>query len=414
VIAADPVAANTPVVARASARVCVLTAAHNPFDQRVFYKEAVSLAEAGYDVTLIAPARDEVRGTHRGVHIEPVPVPSSRRRRFALQRQLLRRARRLRADIYHLHDPELLPLGWLLRRFGHRVVYDVHENFAAAALTRQWVPRWLRRPLSRAVDVSERRIARRLSGVVGVVDEQQQRFGDCHFTTVRNFPRLEWFGPRPADAPADGAELVHVGSLSPERGSRFLLEILRELVTTHPRVRLNALGPFHTRADEELFHATVRDYGLQENVVWRTERMPYEELGRFIAGHRIGLIPGQASPKNLTPFVPTKLFEYLACGVPVVASALPSIVGFRQRGEWGVVADPACPATHAAAIARLLDEPAETRRLGEEGRRLVESMYNWETEAQNLLRLYAELLEDSSEHGSRKHGATPATRTIDR
>jgi len=79
--------------------------------------------------------------------------------------------------------------------------------------------------------------------VIWVVDEQQARFRECRFTAVYNFPRLKWFHPWPCpEAASQEAELIHVGSLSRERGSHFLLEVMRELHRTHPTVRLNALG----------------------------------------------------------------------------------------------------------------------------------------------------------------------------
>lgn len=375
----------------------MLTSVHHPFDQRVFYKEAVSLVEAGYDVTLVGPASADLRGDHRGVHLVPVPVPASRPQRIVGHRRVLAAARQARADVYHVHDPELLPLAWVLRRLGHRVIYDAHENYPAVALTRAWVPLWLRRPLAFAVDVAEGFLARRLDGVVGVVDDQGPRFRHPRFAAVRNYPRLEWFRPAldPAPGPpADGdqAELVHVGSLSRDRGARFLLEVMRQLQVSHPGVRLDALGPFHGLAEEAAFHTTLREFGLAQVVRCRTRWLPYDELGTFIGRHRIGLIPGQVSPKNLTPFVPTKLFEYLACGVPVVASDLPAIRTLRALGDWGLLADPSDPRAHALAIARLLDDPAEAAEMAVAGRTLVESMCNWESESGKLLSLYSQVL----------------------
>jgi glycosyltransferase involved in cell wall biosynthesis len=370
--------------------VCVLTSVHNPFDQRVFYKEAVSLARAGYQVTLIGPGPESLAGVHHGVRLLPLPPPTTRRRRLLFQVRLLRAARTLAAHVYHLHDPELLPMGCVLRLLGHRVIYDVHENYPAVALTRAWIPQCLRRPLSHVVDVTERTMACLLSGVVGVIEEQRPRFRHCLFASVRNYPRLEWFAPAPSAA---GAELVHVGSLSRDRGAHLLLEVMRQLRCSHPDVRLDTLGPFHTRAEEVAFHATVREFGLQEHVNCRTEYLPYDELGRFIGAHKIGLIPGQLSAKNLTPFVPTKLFEYLACGVPVVASSLPSIERLFEMGEWGILAAPDDPRAHAGAIAALLDDPGHARCLGTTGRQVVESLCNWETEAEKLLDLYHRLFD---------------------
>ena len=386
-------------------RVCVLTSVHQPFDQRIFYKEAVSLVEAGYEVTLVGPGHPACAGEHRGVRIRPLPVPTTRRDRLAFQARLLTAARRVGADIYHFHDPELLPLGCVLKALGRRVIYDVHEDFPAAALTRTWVPGPVRRPLSFTVDAVERVLARLLDGVVGVVEEQGARFRSRPFAAAGNYPRLEWFPP-PPKTPGPGApkaELVHVGSLSRERGAQFLLEIMRQVRRTHPRVRLNALGPFQTRADEVVFRAALREYGLADHVHCRTERLPYDELGSFIGGHRIGLIPGQRTAKTLTPFSPTKLFEYLACGLAVVASSLPSIEGFRQLGEWGVLADPDDPRDHARAITRLLDDPPAAERMGRAGRQVVESMCSWERESRKLLSLY----DSVAGQGAGGRGETP-------
>ena len=369
-------------------RVCVLTSVHHTFDQRIFYKESVSLAEAGYEVTLVGPGPPACAGIHRGVRIVPLPVPATRRGRVGFQARLLAEARRVGADIYHLHDPELLPLGCVLKALGRRVIYDVHEDFPAAALTRTWVPGLVRRPLSITVDAAERLLTRFLDGVVGVVEEQGARFRGRPFAAAGNYPRLEWF-PAPRERPAAAKpELVHVGSLSRERGAQFLLQIMRQVRRTHPQVQLTALGPFQTRPEEAAFRAGLRDYDLMETVHCRTERLPYDELGAFIGGHRIGLIPGQRSASTLAPFSPTKLFEYLACGLPVVASSLPSIRGFRQGGEWGLLADPDDPGDHARAITRLLDDPSEAEWMGRAGRRMVESACNWERESRKLLSLY--------------------------
>jgi glycosyltransferase involved in cell wall biosynthesis len=102
----------------------------------------------------------------------------------------------------------------------------------------------------------------------------------------------------------------------------------------------------------------------------------------------VGLIPGQVSLKNLRPFVPSKLFEYLACGIPVVASALPSIRSFHAEADWGILVEPADARAHARAIGFLLDHPAEARAKGERGLTMVEDRFNWAGEAQKLLALY--------------------------
>lgn len=136
----------------------------------------------------------------------------------------------------------------------------------------------------------------------------------------------------------------------------------------------------------------MREYGLEELVWCRTEPVPHDELGAWIRRGRIGLIPGQVSAQNMTPFVPTKLFEYLACGLPVVAGDLPSIRRFHAAADWGVLVEPADVNGYARAVGHLLDHPQEAQELGQRGREVVEHCFNWEVEAQKLLDLYVRVL----------------------
>ena len=385
-------------------KVCHLTNVHSPLDQRIFYKETLSLVAAGYEVSVIGPAPRTLEGEKDGVRILTIPKRPGLAGRLRTTLSLLRRGWSLRADIYHFHDPELLAVGVLLRVAGCKVIYDCHEHYPEVVYARSWVPHRLRRLLSVVIDCFERLMARSLSGVLGVVDEQEKRFRHRPFAAVKNFPRLEWFSPNGYGDQAE-CELLHIGSLCADRGSDFLVEIMCELRHTHPLARLRTLGAFHTRADEASFRSQLERHGLADRVVCDVDRVAYDSLGEIIQRHRVGLIPGQVSVKNLTPFIPTKLFEYLACGIPVVASDLPSIRSFYRASDWGAIADPADPVAHARAIAELLDDPEQAARKGHRGRALVESSCNWSAEAQKLLLFYERIANGNGTHSTLEEGS---------
>jgi glycosyltransferase involved in cell wall biosynthesis len=382
-----------------AAKVCQLTNVHSPLDQRIYYKEAFSLAAVGYEVCVAGPGSRDMEGVREGVRVVTVPRGRGFSGRLGNALRLFRKAASMRADIYHFHDPELLPLGLLLRLMGSEVIYDCHEHFPQTAYVRRWVPGMLRGSLAAALDRLERFIARHLSGVLGVVEEQGSRFGHRPFAAVKNFPRLEWFqanGRLAESGHPEECELLHLGSLSADRGSDFLVDVMRELGKTHPGVRLRAIGRFHTGQDEANFRGRLETCGLQNRILCQQELVPYDRLGQEIRRHRIGLIPGQVSVKNLAPFIPTKLFEYLACGIPVVASDLPSIRAFYEEGDWGAIADPSDPAAHAREIARLLEAPAAAAEKGHRGRALVEERYNWGLESRKLIAFYDRIRNGSS------------------
>ena len=124
-------------------RVVHMTSVHQPDDLRIFAKECRALAELGYDVHLVAAsASGEV--VRDGVHVRGVGVPASSGRLVRMTRtvaEVLRIARALDADVYHLHDPELVPAGLVLARDGKQVVYDAHEDLPADILDKAWIPR---------------------------------------------------------------------------------------------------------------------------------------------------------------------------------------------------------------------------------------------------------------------------------
>ena len=144
-------------------RVCHVCSGHTADDSRVFHRECVALAEAGYDVHLIATASRDRTCCDRGVTIHPLAEPSSRRQRLARRTRVARIAAHLDPDLFHVHEPELL--GPVIARAGKRtVIWDVHEFYLDILMDRHWIPRWLR-PVARiAWDVRERQLVQRVPG----------------------------------------------------------------------------------------------------------------------------------------------------------------------------------------------------------------------------------------------------------
>ena len=128
-------------------KVCILTSVHTPFDTRIFHKQAKSLLKAGYDVTLIAQHdKDEVVDE---VKILALSKPRNRLWRMLGTWRIFKLAYRQKADVYHFHDPELLPMGLFLKLLKKgKVIYDVHEDYPKAILTKSWLPSMVRRPVS--------------------------------------------------------------------------------------------------------------------------------------------------------------------------------------------------------------------------------------------------------------------------
>ena len=146
-------------------KVCHFTSAHDSDDIRVFVKECVTLASNGFEVYFVAP------GTSRedqGVKVVGIgDVPEGRLKRMTgFSKMAYKSALDLNCDIYHFHDPELLPYGLKLKKKGKTVIYDSHEDVPAQIMDKKWIPAFLRKTVSGMFRNYETRIIKKLDAVV--------------------------------------------------------------------------------------------------------------------------------------------------------------------------------------------------------------------------------------------------------
>jgi len=341
-------------------RVVHLTSVHRPRDVRIFHKEARAAAGAGASAWVGAPA---------------TPIP--RAHRLAAGWRLARAARARDADVYHVHDPELLPAAlWLARSTGSPVIYDVHEYLGQTTRTKRWLPAPLRRPLAMGVERAERWAAGRLDGVVTANEDLAARFAaaGANAVAVTNSPWSDAF-PEPAPPP-DAPVVLYVGGLGPLRG----LEVMREAFARVdvPGARLILAGP--------------GDPGEMPDGVEHLGVVDHSEVPGLLAGCRVAWIPLQRHG-NYDRAVPTKLVEAMAAGRPVVASDLGRMGAMVRAAGCGIVVPPGDADAHAAAVTELLGDPAKASRMGAAGRAAFVDGLGFEAQARALTSLYAGVLE---------------------
>jgi glycosyltransferase involved in cell wall biosynthesis len=300
---------------------------------------------------------------------------------------------RQRADLYHFHNPGLFLVGLLLKLvFRRRVVYDVEEDFPSMMATKPWIPRLLRPLAAKAVEIVERLVVACMDGVVTADPLTLRRLasvGRCRKLVFYNFPNLDFF-PDPASGPK-AFDVVYRGGLSDRTGLPLLLESLRMLVESGRPGRLLLIGYFDDSRSKELLLRRIRDLGLERWIELRG-RIEHHSMAQALSQARVGVCPLQPIPKFLRN-IPVKVWEYWACGLPVVASDLPPIRPFFRNHESGLLFEPGDVCALSQAIGWLLDHPSEATQMGMRGRQAVLERYNNSQEVQKLLSFYQCILE---------------------
>ena len=294
-----------------------------------------------------------------------------------------RQARALDAAIYHLHDPELIPAGLRLKRLGKTVVFDAHEDLPLQLLGKPYLHPAARRVLARGAAVLERLACRRFDGIVAATPSIGARFARINPRTVEvaNYPvQGEFESIQPWERKA--REVCYVGSIAAMRGVR---ELVAACTLLRSGVRLNLAGPFE---DPTLAAAMCAEPGwARVNWLGQLDRAGVSAtLGRSLAG----LVTLHPQPNYLVA-LPVKMFEYMAAGIPVIASTIPRWQAIVEEHECGLCVDPHDPAAIAAAIDYLAGHPELAARMGANGRRAISQRYNWGVESAKLMAFYEAL-----------------------
>jgi glycosyltransferase involved in cell wall biosynthesis len=362
-------------------RIVQMTSVHPAFDTRIYHKECRSLALAGYDVTLIAPYEgDEL--VRDGFRLRGVAPPRKRRERLTRTiNSVYRAAVDEDAEIYHFHDPELMPIGMLLKLRGKKVVYDVHEDYASN-MQKQWIPPTLRGPASLAVRISEATIARVCDHVVAATPKIASQFATRRTSVVQNFPRIAEFDSQQGEPYTRREAIVaYVGYLANARGLQEMAEAMR-LVNGEVPARLLMAGRMMQGAQAEGFGGASH-----VEVLGESGRM---QVAQLLSRARIGIVVYHPTP-NYYYGQPTKLLEYMAAGLPVVASDFPFYREVIQSSGCGILVDPLQPRQIADAMLWLLRNEGSAEEMGKRGRQAVMERFNWENEARRLISTYDKL-----------------------
>ena len=366
-------------------KVCHMTSVHPAEDIRIFHKECVGLAKKGYDVTLIQRGDSYEKN---GVKLLGFGELTGNRLKRMLRgpKLVFDKALSVDADIYHFHDPELIPCALKLKKMGKHVVFDSHEKYSMQLRSKPYLPRFVTEIIAWVYSRYERFALKKIDAVIFpcTLNGVHPFEGQCKRTiTLNNLPLLEEIYDKwtPEETPEFTA--CYVGYVRPDRGNSQNVQACNQL-----GIKLILAGQVSSAEYEQ----ELRDLD-QKNLTEIWGFVNRDQVLQALKRASVGLVTElNVGQNNVFDNLPTKAYEYMSLGVPVIISHSPYVDQLLQEKQFGIAVDPENVGEIADAIRYFMDNPAEAKRMGENGRRAIKEEFNWGAEEQKLFALYEDIL----------------------
>ncbi len=363
-------------------KICHISTAHPRYDMRIFHKECCSLNEHfGYVSLVVADGLgDEVLN---GVNIIDSGKPTGRKERLLhAGKKALIKALETNADVFHIHDPELLRVSKKLRQSGAKVIYDSHEDLPRQVLNKPYIPRVFRKGISLLIEKYENYKVAKLSGVVAATPHIRDRFINkgLYSVDINNYPKsgdiefsLDWNKRENA--------ICYIGGIFRTRG---IFETLEAISGTN--IKLLLAGKFSPASLEE----ECKLHDGWENVEY-LGFLGRSEINILLGRVKFGMVILEATPSYIDS-LPVKMFEYMASGLPVIASNFPLWRQIITESNCGICVDQTNPIDVKEKISALITENNKLEEMGRNGREAIEKTYNWENEEEKLIKFYKSVI----------------------
>lgn len=374
--------------------VLMASSVHTWSDARIYSKEAKSLANNGKNVTFMAIDSNVPKESITHLHMIYL-TKKGRLLRFMNWFKIYAEMKNSTNKYFHFHDPELLFVAFALRLKLKKeiiIIYDMHEHLPSAIRTKEWIPSKIRRPLSFITKKVEKLLIRACDCILFAEESYKKEYTDCYLLKedIYNYPTVEL----PTDISLKTLEketfdLIYVGALTEQRGLFNMLHLIDYLhQQKENRYHLHLVGDMNT--DKDAVQHFVSEHNL-ESVVHIYGRKKYEELWTLYHYADIGLCLLHPTPNNVNS-KSTKLFEYMAAFLPILASDFP-IYHFIEENRCGFTEN----INDYSALYQKIKCIEENEQLSSEltanGRRLYESQYSWKNEERKLLTIYTKFKE---------------------
>lgn len=366
-------------------QVCLISSAHRALDTRMFTRQAASLSNAGYKVTVVG--LHDKKESIDGINIFPLENYSGKINRIVCNSwKVLKLSLYLNMDLYHFHDFELIPVGLILKIFGKKVIYDVHEDYEHSLVSPLKINKHNKNILGWLIYRFELFSSYFMDYVIAADTSIQSKFLSKKTERVTNYPPLL---PSLTRSFTDRKtfRIVFVGSITEDHGARKIMEMFQYL-KHREIVSVDLIGSINSPSLE-------KDLRSIPEIIYHG-RLPWLKACDILSEGDLGLFihqPNQAYLRLSGEGV-TKLFEYMNAGLPVLYSNFPNLVKLITPLGCGRAVDPTNSCKIAQEIDELIESPYDRIEMGKKGRQAVVEKYNWENESKKLIGIYCKVLKE--------------------
>lgn len=368
-------------------KVCHFTSVHPIDDVRIFHKECCSLAANGFDVTLIACGDEEFVEVKSGVTCISLHVPIENRIQRFMKRSsaVYKKALEVDADIYHFHDPELLPIGLKLKRKGKKVIFDSHEDIPSDIKNKSYINPFLRRILFILYKIVEPSIIRKFDVVVSVTPHIIDKLKKINSNTIQvtNYPIVT-----NTDIAEIKTEKFQAPTIFFAGGVNSLWmheNIIKALELINFEIKYLVAGP---ASNEYLLK--LKELKSWEKVEY-LGMIPYSQVEHYYSKSHIGIaLPDytEAGGGKMGTLGNTKIFEIMRAGLPIICTDFILWKKIVDENKCGTCVDPSNIAAISQAIVKLVTNKEESNLMGHYGKMAVSEQYNWRTQEAILIDTY--------------------------
>lgn len=371
-------------------KVCHLTSAHPVNDIRIFQKECISLKNAGYDVYLIVNGEGNI--IEECVNIIGTTKIKTRFFRMLLSPVLiLFKALKINAKIYHFHDPELIFVGFILKLFGKKVIFDIHENVALSIKDKTWIPRILNKPIEQIYRLSEKFFTLFFDVLILAENSYKKYYSKKKSHVILNYPLVfEQINIEENKKFSTPIRFVYSGLISEMRG---IFQILKIFLLLHKKgydIYLDIIGKVVSKKLECSINNFISKNEL-ENRVTLHGYIPVKQVYKILENDHIGF--SLLKPiDNYKTSLPTKIFEYMLNGLPVITSNFELYDYYIKEKDTGICVDYFNVNEAALQIETLIKDQKLMSIKSKNGKFAVLNEFNWTSQEKKLIKIYNDIL----------------------